>query len=164
MSKFNKILLILVIVLLIILVGILLWQKFGVNKSYYAVYLDTGDLYFGTLHRFPHLYLSDVFLLQRNMNDTNNPYILISFKQVFWGPEDNLRLSEKNIVWITKLSKDSQVVKYIENQGTLLSPSASPTNQPSSQSPTTMPPLPSIENSTSTENSSTSPTTENLPQ
>lgn len=118
MSKLNKIFLVIIVILLIVLGAILFWQKGSFDKAYYAVYLNTGDLYFGELHSFPHLSFSNVWMLQENSNDITNPYNLIKFKDVFWGPEDNLRFSKENIVWITKLSKDSQVVQYIE--GTLI--------------------------------------------
>ncbi len=63
MSKLNKILLVIVIVLLVALGGVVYWQRSGFEKSYWAVYLDTGDLYFGKLRSFSKLSLSDVWFL-----------------------------------------------------------------------------------------------------
>lgn len=115
MSKLNKILLVSVIVLLIVLGVVIYWQRGGFEEPYWAVYLNTGDLYFGKLNRFPKLSLSDAWLLQRNPQDTQNPLSLAKFKEVFWGPEDKIYLNGENIVWKTKLRKDSQVVQFIKN-------------------------------------------------
>lgn len=115
MSKLNKILLAVVAVLLVALGVIIYWQKVGFEKPYWAVYLDTGDLYFGKLNKFPRLSLSDVYFLQRSPNDQQNPLSLAKFSQAFWGPEDKIYLNEKNIVWKAKLREDSQVVQFIKN-------------------------------------------------
>lgn len=115
MSKLNKILLVLVVVLLVILAVVIYWQKVGFEKSYWAVYLNTGDLYFGQLSRFPRLALSDVWFLQRNVDDEENPFSLSKFERVFWEPENKIYINEKNIVWKAKLKKDSQFLNYIKN-------------------------------------------------
>lgn len=118
MSKLNKILLAIVVVLLIALGAVVYWQRGGFEKPYWAVYLDTGDLYFGKLNRYPKMSLSDVWLLQRNSQDTKNPLSLAKFKEVFWGPEDKIYLNDEKIVWKTKLREDSQVVQFIKNSQT----------------------------------------------
>lgn len=122
-SNINKILLAIVIILLIALGVVVYWQRSGFEKSYWAVYLDTGDLYFGKLDRFPKLSLSGVWLLQRNPQDAKNPLSLAKFKEVFWGPEDKIYLSDENIVWKTKLREDSQVVQFIKNPQSQIQPS-----------------------------------------
>lgn len=115
MSKLNKILLGLVVVLLVAVGALIFWQKFGFEKPYYAVYLSTGDLYFGKLSHFTRVSLSDVWFLQRNPEDTQNPLSLTPFKGAFWGPEDELYLNSKDIVWKVKLKSDSPVLSYIKN-------------------------------------------------
>lgn len=115
MSKLNKILIGLLLVLLVAMGAVLLWQKMGFEKSYWAVYTVTGDLYFGKLSHFPKLSMTDVWFLQRNTQDTQNPLSLAKFENVFWAPESRLYLDEKNIVWKAKLKSDSSVVKYIKN-------------------------------------------------
>lgn len=136
MSKLNKILLVIVIILLIALGAVVYWQRGGFEKPYWAVYLNTGDLYFGKLNRFPKMSLSDVWLLQRNPQDTKNPLSLSKFKEVFWGPEDKLYLNDENIVWKAKLREDSQFVQSIKNPQTV-QPAQSPvqgsTTTPSTQ-------------------------------
>ena len=134
MSKLNKILLIIVIVLLIALGVVLYWQRGGFQESYWAVYLDTGDIYFGKLHRFPKLSLSDVWFLQRNNQDAQNPFSLAKLEQAFWGPEDKIYLNEKNIVWKAKLRKESQVLQSIKSSAAVQS---QPSQQPPQQATTT---------------------------
>lgn len=115
MSKLNKILIILIIVLLVVLGVVVYWQKVGFKESYWAVYLGTGDLYFGKLDRFPSMSLTDVWFLQKNAEDTKNPVSLAKFDGIFWGPESRIYLNEKSIIWKVKLKADSSVLKYIEN-------------------------------------------------
>jgi len=115
MSKFNKILLVIAILLFVVLGLTLYWQLGGFKQSYWAVYLNTGDLYFGQLHRFPTLSLSDVWFIQRNAQDTTNPFTLVKFEQAFWKPENKIYLSEKDIVWKAKLQADSPILDTIKN-------------------------------------------------
>ena len=115
MNKSNKILLAIIIVLAATLVAIIYWQKVGFNRNYWAVYLDTGDLYFGKLNYFPKLSLSDAYLLQRNEQNQQNPFSVSKFSNAFWGPENKLYINKDNIVWKTKLKKDSQIVNFIKN-------------------------------------------------
>jgi hypothetical protein len=141
MSKLNKILLAIVIVLLIALGAVIYWQKGGFKESYWGVYLNTGDLYFGKLNRFPRLSLSDVWFLQRNPEDSQNPLSLTKFEQAFWSPEDKIYLNNENIVWKTKLKEDSQVVQFIKNPTQNQRPTEQPiqSQQPIEQ-PTETPP------------------------
>ncbi|PIU99249.1 hypothetical protein COS59_00720 [Candidatus Wolfebacteria bacterium CG03_land_8_20_14_0_80_36_15] len=124
MFKSNKILFVGLIAVIIILVGILAWQKIKISRPYYAVYLTTGDLYFGELSRFPFLTLSNAWLIQRDPSSQTGELKLTEFKNAFWSPAGTMRLSKYNIVWIAKLSKDSPVVKYIQ-QGNQLPVSTS---------------------------------------
>ncbi|MBI4993495.1 hypothetical protein HZC33_00845 [Candidatus Wolfebacteria bacterium] len=113
MSLINKILFALVVVLMIALVGVIYWQKNGFEDPYYAVYLNTGDLYFGHVNWFPRFSLSGAYLLQKT-NDEKNPYNITKFGNAFWGPEDDLYLNYDNVVWKTRLKKDSPVIGYIK--------------------------------------------------
>lgn len=115
MSKLNKILVAIVGILLVTLGAVIYWQKVGFEKSYWAVYLDSGDLYFGKLNKFPRLSLRDVYFLQGNPDDQQNPLTMAKFSQAFWGPEDKIYLNEKKIVWKAKLKENSQVVQFIKN-------------------------------------------------
>lgn len=113
MSKFNKFLLILVIILLLALIGVIYWQKIGFQKPYYAVYLETGDLYFGKLSKISRYTLSDVYLLQRNLNDSERPFSLQRWDQVFWQPENKIKLNPDKVVWVAKLKPGSEIMNFL---------------------------------------------------
>lgn len=113
-SKMNKILLIVVVLLVVVLVLLLVWQKGWLgSSSYSAVYLRTGDLYFGQLRQFPTLTLHNVYLLQVTQ-DPQNPLSLQKFTNVIWGPEDKIKINRDQVVWTSKLRSDSQFVQAIE--------------------------------------------------
>ncbi len=84
------------------------------NSSYYAVYLESGEIYLGKLRRFPSLTLSDVYLLVR-IKDNNEvgSYALHRFQDEEWGPSDLIKLNNKKILWMTKLKEDGQAMKAI---------------------------------------------------
>jgi len=128
-NKSNKILLTIIIVLAVALVAIIYWQKVGFNRNYWAIYLDTGDLYFGKLNYFPKLSLSDAYLLQRNEQNQQNPFSISKFSNAFWGPEDKIYINKENIVWKTKLKDDSQIINFIKNPQSAISSQES-VNQP----------------------------------
>ena len=114
MNKLNKFLLVLVIVLLLILVGIIFWQKMGSQRPFYAIYLDTGDLYFGRVGNFFLRYsLTDAYLLQRNPNDSEQPFSLQRWEQVFWQPENKIKINPDKVVWIAKLKTGSEVSNFL---------------------------------------------------
>lgn len=121
MSKANKFLLIVTILLIMVTIGLALYMLKGQNKKadiYSAVYLESGDIYFGQLHTFPKTHLTNVYLLQKNndpQTNTTTPYILSKFSDSMWGPEDYLALNKSKIVWISQLKSDSTVVKAINN-------------------------------------------------
>lgn len=136
MSKLNKVLFATIAILLVILGIVIYWQKVGFEKSYWAVYLDTGDVYFGKLNRFPKSSLTDVYFLQRNPDDQQNPLSLTKFNQAFWGPEDKIYLNKKNIIWKAKLKGDSQIVQFIKNpQANQNEQQAQPPAQPQPSQP-----------------------------
>lgn len=114
MSKVNSILLVLVIVLVVALGGVLYWQKGGFEEKYSAVYLNTGDIYFGKLSRFPRMTLSDVWFLQKG-SDAQQGFGLSKFEKAFWGPEDKMSINDENVIWVTELKTDSEVVQAIKN-------------------------------------------------
>ncbi len=123
----NKILIGLIIVLLI---ALLVATSRKAKPTYYAVYLRTGELYFGKLQRFPKLCLVDPYLLQTNIQNPEYPFSIQDFKQVFWGPENKLNLNSSQIVWIAKLKPESQLVKFME--GKMISETSAPTPTPTS--------------------------------
>jgi hypothetical protein len=137
-NKTNKILLAIIVVLAAALIAIIYWQKVGFSRNYWAIYLDTGDLYFGKLNYFPRFSLTDAYLLQRNEQSPQNPFSVSKFSNAFWGPEDKIYINKEKIVWKTKLKSDSQVVNFIKNPQS--APSAQ-TSQPTSQPPVQIIPI-----------------------
>ncbi len=119
MSKTNKILLALVVLLVVVLVGILLWQVLG-GPAYYAVFLRTGDLYFGQLTRFPSFGLKNVYMLQVNQQNQENPISIQKFVNIFWGPENKLKINRDEVVWIAKLNPEGQLAQVMETNPDLL--------------------------------------------
>lgn len=138
MSKTNKILLILVIILLLVLIGLVVWQKWGklgFEPSYWAVYLRTGDLYFGKLTQFPSLGLKNVYTFQVNQQNSQNPVSIQRFTSVFWGPQDFLKINRSEVVWMTKLDPNGQLAQLLKTNPTL-----------QGTPPPPAPPLPSANN------------------
>ncbi len=136
-DKLNRILLAIVIVLFLVLVGILYWKFWGSGESsYYAVYLRTGDLYFGELSTFPSFQLTHVYMLQVNSQNQENPVSVQKFASVFWGPEDSIKINKDDIVWYTKLASTSRLLGLIKSNPSLASGTPSENIPPSNQTST----------------------------
>jgi len=114
-NKLYTIGLILAIILLSILVYTTLGNKSdSIKNSYSVVFLRSGDMYFGKLSRFPKLTLSDVWYLQvTTQEDQQAGFNLAKFTNTVFGPQDKMEINKENVVWISKLSNDSQVVSFI---------------------------------------------------
>jgi len=119
MSKTNKVILWVVIVLAVILVALILWQALFASSSYYAVLLRTGDIYFGNLTKFPSFGLENVYTLQVTQ-DPENPLSVQKFSNLFWGPEDYLRINRDEVVWYTELSDASQLTQLFTTNPNLV--------------------------------------------
>jgi len=140
-NKNNLILLLAIIILAIAVYISFAGKNFSFQRPYYAVYLRTGDMYFGHLSRFPHLALTNVYFLQQAQNGKG--LTIQKFEKAVFAPQDKLELNRSNVVWITKLQPDSQVVKYIEGKlsptSSQLSPSTSRPSASSSTNPSSQP-------------------------
>ena len=113
-SKFHTIGLILAIILLSVLVYATLGNKVNTIKNpYSAVFLNTGDMYFGKLSRFPKLTLTDVWYLQVSTQEDQTGFNLAKFSDALFGPKDKMEINKENVVWISKLTDNSQVVSFI---------------------------------------------------
>ena len=117
----HKNLIIGAIALLAVLVigGFFVWGAFMEKPEYTAVYLRTGDLYFGELVRFPHYGLKQPYLLQFNKDNQQNPFSLQSFKDAIWGPEDFISLNRDEVVWTASLRSDSNLAKLFASNPNL---------------------------------------------
>ncbi len=85
-------------------------------SPYSAVLLSNGDMYFGKLSWFPAPRLTNVWVLQRTVDQNNQQQLGVGqFNKAFWGPMDELNLNSKEIVWWSRIRSDSQLAKAIEN-------------------------------------------------
>ncbi len=118
-DKFFKAALIIAIILLMVLIYLSFIDKTrAIKNPYYAVYLRTGDMYFGKISRFPKLTLSDIWFLQRGTSEEQGDFELMKFSDAIFGPMDKMEISKENIVWVSKLRDESEVVIFIQqNQG-----------------------------------------------
>ncbi len=137
----NKNNLILLLAIVILAVAVLITWKgknISLQRPYYAVYLRTGDMYFGHLSRFPRLALTNVYFLQQTQNGGKTGLTIQQFKKAAFAPQDKIELNRSNVIWIAKLQPDSQIVQYIEGKLPPASPAAPSSAQPSSV-PSTQP-------------------------
>ncbi len=136
-NKISKILVGIVAVLIIVLVVLFIIQIFAKKDSYHAVYLRTGDIYFGKLITFPTFGLRNVYTLQITQ-DPQNPLRIQKFSDVFWGPSDYLKLNRNEVVWYTELQKDGQLYQLLSTNPNLIPQQQAPQQL---QQPTTQPPV-----------------------
>ena len=139
-----------VVLVVLIAIGAGVWMAVSASKDpngaspYSAVYLTSGDIYFGKLSWFPQPHLTDVWYLQRSTNASGQTQVSVApLKSVFWGPMDEVSLNANQILFTTRLSNSSQLVSGFENpssleqqQGTASSTSENPPTQPTSGSAT----------------------------
>ena len=128
MRNINKALLTVVIVLVVALVAVLAWQFWFKTPTYTAVYLRTGDLYFGELTTFPYYGLSHVYMLQVNSQNQKNPVSIQKFANVFWGPEDSMHINPSEVVWSATLNPQGRLAQLIQTNPNL-TPLAGSQNQ-----------------------------------
>jgi hypothetical protein len=141
MSKTNKILLAVVIIFLIlVIVALAVWAVVFKPASYHAVFLRTGDLYFGELMNFPSFGLKNVYTLSVNPNNQETPISIQRFRNVFWGPQDWLKINRSEVVWMTKLDEAGQLAQLIRTNPDLV-----PQQQPAAGQPEVQLPPPSEE-------------------
>jgi hypothetical protein len=94
------------------------WQWLGLKKNvYHAIYMRSGDIYFGVLTRSSKLMLSNAYALIRDNNE-RSPYQIIKITDMAWGPAGSLELNEKQVLWIAELAADGTVMKHIQSQKT----------------------------------------------
>jgi hypothetical protein len=147
MLKVKKIFIILFIVALLILIGLGVWIGVTMSGShetnptgpseYSAVYMTSGDVYFGKLHSFPKPYLSDALYLVRSTNQSGQTQInLASFSSVFWAPAGKIYFNPDQVLFTAPLQNNSQIISVIKNPS-LLTQNNATQQQGSSTTPTT---------------------------
>ncbi|RJQ29943.1 hypothetical protein C4571_00245 [Candidatus Parcubacteria bacterium] len=138
MPKKFIVLLIVFVVLLVALVVVLTMDLRGAKTSskspYSAVYMASGDIYFGKLSWFPWPKLTNVWYLQRAVDENNQPQLSVApFPGVFWGPMDEMTLNPRQVIFWTSLRTDSQLAQALANPSALTPPSAAAPSAESSQ-------------------------------
>lgn len=108
-------------ILVVVVIVFAAWYAWGSGSAFYAVYLKTGDLYFGKLIRFPYFGLEQVYTLQVQQNP-QTPLSIQRFKNVFWGPEDTLRINRDEVIWVTKLNPKGQLAELFKTNPDLIPP------------------------------------------
>ena len=130
MRMLNKYLLLGSVALLVAIffISMFLWMVVMEKPTYTAVLLKTGDLYFGTLQRFPSFGLQHPYILQINKDNLQNPVSVQSFKSAIWGPEDFININRNEVVWTAGVRSDSNLAKYLDVSKNL--PDVPPVAQP----------------------------------
>jgi len=86
------------------------------NGEYQAVFLDSGQVYFGKLKEGKEFYaLTDVFYLQTGASglDQTSSLSLIKLGSEAHGPEDKMEINKEHILFVEDMKSDSKVVKAI---------------------------------------------------
>ena len=118
---------VLIVVVAIIFIGAGVWVGIrlsggggGSSQSalspYSAVYLSTGDIYFGTLDWSPSPHMEDAWFLQRGTDAKGNATVgVYPFSQVAWGPSNTVYFNSNQIIFWTRLNATSSIAQLIEN-------------------------------------------------
>jgi len=104
-----------IIALAILVIGFFVFRGgFGFEKDRYsAVYLNSGEIYFGKLSSsFGWFKLTDVYLLQRDEKGLN----LNRFKDVVWQPAEPLNIKKDKVVFWSYLTETSPVIQAIQQR------------------------------------------------
>jgi hypothetical protein len=114
--------LIVVVVIIFIAVGVLVGIRLSSGSSqtalspYSAVYLSTGDIYFGKLSWSPSPHMEDAWFLQRSTDAKGNATVgVYPFSQVAWGPSDEVSFNAQQIIFWARLSATSSIAQLIAN-------------------------------------------------
>lgn len=107
------------ILIVLVLAGWFAWSTFIAAPSFHAVSMTTGEVYFGELQRFPTFGLNQVYTLQVNQQNQEQPLSIQKFENIFWGPQDFLEINRDNVAWMVELSDDSQLAEIIRNNPNL---------------------------------------------
>lgn len=115
----------LIVIVVVLLIGAGVWVGVAVMAGgaqqpalspYSAVYLSTGDIYFGKLSWSPTPHMDDAWFLQRGTDAKGNPTVgVYPFSQVAWGPSDTVNFNSQQIVFWTRLNATSSIAQLIAN-------------------------------------------------
>ena len=137
--KLKNLVLVIIIVVLLLTIGFLLNKQYnwvGENKNV-AVYLSTGELYFGQKTGLTGFKLKNAWLLNKG---EDGKYSLQEFSQAAWKPVGTLHIVKDKIVFWTNVDEDSDITKLINGEKKSSDVQSTTTTTPStdfSTSPTT---------------------------
>ena len=100
-------------------------------SEYSAVYLRTGEVYFGKLDWFPWPRIQNPWVLQKTQDGGVS---VVPFASVFWSPVDVIYLNPKEVTFWTYLKDGSDIVKALRNPEAVKNATA-PIGQPQQSSP-----------------------------
>ena len=86
-----------------------------VHRPYMAVYLATGDVYFGRTSLFPRVVIHNPWFLQRAEDGSLS---LENFSDAIWMPQGGMKINRDQIVFMSRLSSASSVIAVIEGRAT----------------------------------------------
>jgi len=84
-----------------------------VHRPYMAVYLATGDIYFGRVSFFPRVTIQDPWFFRRAEDGSVS---LERFSDAVWMPEDVIKINRDQIVFMAKISENSQIIAMMEGR------------------------------------------------
>lgn len=117
----NKKFVFIVVIALLLILAAAFGATIGKSGSkaaspYSAVYLTTGDIYFGKLSWFPSPHLTNVWFVQRSVDAQNQSQLgLVPFSSAFWGPINAVYLNPKQIVLWTRLRAGTDISRALED-------------------------------------------------
>lgn len=120
----------LVAIAIVIVIVVILWVVGVFSSSYYAVYLNTGDLYFGSKCPFSST-LTNVWYIQKDAQ--NQSLALADFSKVVWGSSGNLEINKDNVVWMTKLADNSKIIPVLKGEAPITQQETIPAPQAPAQ-------------------------------
>ncbi|MFA4999669.1 MAG: hypothetical protein WC519_03015 [Parcubacteria group bacterium] len=106
------------IVLIVVVAFVVLAITAGVlfsicYRPYMAVYLTTGNIYFGKTSFFPCVKMRDPWFLQQS---ENGGLSLQKFSDAVWAPKGGMKINRKQIVFMSKLSDVSPIIATMEGR------------------------------------------------
>jgi hypothetical protein len=147
MFSINKKVFLIIAILVVLFAAVGIWVGVALTRfeadgpsPYSAVFLATGDVYFGKLSWFPWPRLDEAWLLQRAAGPNGEPqFSLAPLNSAFWGPAGTVYLNREQIVFWTRLTNSSRVAQAFQNPGAFQTPQPVP---PQTQAEPPPPPLP----------------------
>ena len=95
---------------------------FSTDNGYYAVYLQSGEIYFGKLERLsfsmgligPSVVLKNPYFLVRDADGQN--FKINKFKDAIYGPENEIILNPEKVLWLSPLRTDSPIMETLKSE------------------------------------------------